>query len=330
MLLVEVTINAVVNYVSIDGHALTNNWRPRILSFDAPQISIPSNHGGYGQMTFGSITFSQELFSGDWPPPRTCAISIHYTDTTEAAKETIFTGTAELRSFNREAVTYSLMASDYDDTIADATAYNNTLNTILTTILTTIPEIVSVDTTYARASSPNVTHTVSGETLAIELASAIAQFYSHLFYVVGTTAYLVDMLLSNGSDWTLTEYDFFASPTYTYNTPVAVATCEVGAVLVKRFSAYPYGTELSVDGYHTTEANIITACDNILTIENSPRVSLDVPMIAGNFPKLGQKIIIPDTAHVADLASWIRVRSMTFDFLGDKITVEGEGAIAAG
>lgn len=325
MLLVEITINAVVNYVSIDGIALTHNWRPRILSFDAPQIGIPSNHGGYAAMTFGSISFSQELFSGDWPPPRTCAISIYYTDTTEAVRELVFAGTAELTSFDRNQINYALMASSYDETIAAATAYNDTLNVVMTTILSTIAEINTVNTAYARAVSPNVAHTLADTMTAIEIASLIAEFYSHLFYVIGDTAYLVDMLLSNGADWTLTEFDFFAFPVYSYNTPVA----SILAGQVKRFSAYPYGSDMTVDSYHTTEANIITALDNILTIENSPRVTLDVPMIAGNFPRPGQKIIVPDTAHVSDLASWIRARRLTFDFLNTSITVEGEGEVAA-
>ena len=111
MLLCEVTINGTVNYVSIDGHGLTHNWRPRILSFDAPQIGIPSNHGGYAKMSFGSIIFSQELFATDWPPPRVCPIAIYYTDTTEAARELVFSGTANLTSWNREEITYGLFFS---------------------------------------------------------------------------------------------------------------------------------------------------------------------------------------------------------------------------
>jgi hypothetical protein len=52
-------------------------------------------------------------------------------------------------------------------------------------------------------------------------------------------------------------------------------------------------------------------------------------MIAGNFPKLGEKITLPDTANVADLSSWIRVRKLKYDFVGNVINIEGEGAVAA-
>jgi len=324
MLLVEITINSVVNYVSLEGHALTQNWQPRIISFDAPMLAIPSDHGGYARMQFGGISFNPLVFEGDWPPPVSCPISIYYTDTTEAARELVFAGTAHLDSFNAEEVHYALYGLDYDETIAASTAYNNTLNSVLTTILTSIAEITTVDTSAARVASPNVTHTTSGVQLAINLASGIAQFYSHLFYIIDDTAYLVDMKLDNGSR-TLTEYEFFAFNQYEYKPPVAKATTGN----FSRFSAYPYGSTLSETQYHTTEANCNTALDDIITLENSPHVVFSVPMIAGNFPALGEKITIPDTATVADLSSWIRARKLRYDFVNSIITVEGEGAIAA-
>ncbi|MHB8110491.1 MAG: hypothetical protein ACYDHW_10725 [Syntrophorhabdaceae bacterium] len=329
MLNVEFTINGTVNYLSMEGHALTHNWRPMVISFDAPTLMIPSYHGGYAKMIFGKITFNPSIFSSDWPPPINGAISIYYTDTDEAGRELVFSGTAHLSNYDREQVTYALHGSAYDETIAAATVYNNTLNNVITTILTTIPEITTVDTTYARAISPNVTHTTSAVQLAINLASNIAEFYSHLIYIVGSTAYLVDMLLDNGADWTLTEFKYFSMPSYEYNNPVSEVTSSYGGTTYKASSAYPYGSALSVNSCHTTQANIEAALANILTIENSPRISFAVPMMAGNFPRLGQKIIIPDTAHVASLSSWIRARKLTFDFLNSQINIEGEGAIAA-
>ncbi|MFA5261333.1 MAG: hypothetical protein WC450_08910, partial [Candidatus Omnitrophota bacterium] len=218
-----------------------------------------------------------------------------------------------------------LYGPSYDETIAAATAYNDALNVIMTTILTTIPEITTVDTTYSRVASPNVSHTLANDELAIDLASVIADFYSHIFYVIGDTAYLVDMKLDNGADWTLTEFKYFAFPQYEYDLVSYVACSQY-----KVFSAYPYGREMTIDPYHTTEANILAAMADILAIENAPRITgLRVPMIAGNFPRIGQKITVPDTAHVADLSSWIRARKIQYDFLNEEIIIDGEGAIAA-
>ena len=84
---------------------------------------------------------------------------------------------------------------------------------------------------------------------------------------------------------------------------------------------------MTVAAYHTTQANIEAALTDTLAIENAARVIFDVPMIAGNFPKLGQRITIPDTAHVADLESYIRVRKLQFDFINTIINIEGEGGL---
>jgi hypothetical protein len=322
MLLCELTVNSVVKYVSKDGYAGTHNWRRWIKGFDAPVLACASDHGGYARMEFGSITFSPELFLSDWPPPVNCAISIYYTDTTEAAKELVYAGTAHLSSFDREGITYDLFAPSYS-TQSPTGAKNATLNSLLTTILTTIPEITSVDTTYARASSPNVTTTLSAA-LAIDQASNIAQFYSHCFYIVGATAYLVDMLLDNGSR-SASEYEYFAFPTYQYKTPYRKAS----AGSVTRYSDYPYGEALTETQFHNTTANIQDALDNILDIENSPRACITIPMEAGKFPTIGEKITFPDTGNVVDLSSYIRVRKITYDFMAEEIMIEGEGAIAA-
>lgn len=333
MLLCEITINSVVNYVSIDGimpdgSTLTHNWRPLITGIDPPTIGIPANHGGYAQMQYGSISFAPELFASDWPPPLTCAIGLYNTDTTEAERETIFIGTAHLNPFDREAISYSLYGPSYDETIAAATAYNDHLNDVINSILTTIPEITTVNTAFARATSPNVTYTTSGVQLAIDLASNIAAFYSHLIYVVGTTAYLIDMKLNNGSR-TLTEYQFFSAAQYSYLPPVSILTASVAGTPYEVASSYPYGTPATIEPYHTTEANIKTALTDILTIIHSPRTAIRAPLIAGNFPLLGEKLTLADTSNVADIAAWFRVRKMAFDFINDEIQLEGEGAISA-
>jgi hypothetical protein len=86
---------------------------------------------------------------------------------------------------------------------------------------------------------------------------------------------------------------------------------------------------MDVEAFHSVKANIDAALDDIMDIENAPRVNLSVPMIAGNFPKLGQKITLPDTGNVEDLESWIRVRILQYDFVNTTISIEGEGAISA-
>lgn len=379
MLLVEITINGVVNRVSVEGHGLSHNWKPRIIGFDAPTLALPSDHGGYAKLEFGGISFSPLLFVGDWPPPVSCPIAIYYTDTTEAARELLFKGMAHLLGFNRERISYSLYGPAYDEiisimgigTITVGQAYkitsyiadddftnvgaasnaagvifaatgttpthwahfstlapywNGTLNNVLANILLRIPEITTISTTYARTVSPNVTYTLTSDRIAINVASDIAEFYSHMIYIIDNTAYIVDMKRDNGTR-TLTEYQYFAFPFYKYKTPVAAIESVSNGVTYRAASAYPYGEILSAESFHATKANIEAALADILAIENTPRVNFNIPMVAGNFPKMGEKIILPDTGNVGDLASYIRVRKIQYDFIENTINIEGEGAI---
>jgi len=323
MLLIEFTINGTLTRVSQEGIALTHYWDAKVIEFDPIQYKIAQYYGGYVELGYGSISFFPDLFNDDWPPPVNGLISIYYTATTEAAKELLFIGTAHLTGVDREAVTYRLAGPVYDETVASATAYNNDLETVLNGILTGIAEIDTLDVTYGRVAVPNVTHTTSGDKLAIDLASDIAAFYSHLFYIVGTTAYLVDMLLNTG-ETTYTEFDFFPSQ-YDYLEPVAVA--RTGAF--SQFSAYPYGRDMTVTQYHDTQANAEAALVNIMSVWHKPRARFRIPLL-GSIPTPGKKLSWTDTAQGQDTDMYIMARSIQYDFDNEEAIIDGEGAISAG
>ncbi|MBW2606146.1 MAG: hypothetical protein JRD05_00775 [Deltaproteobacteria bacterium] len=311
-----------MNYLSIDGVDLAHFWDSHVIRFDAPQRSLAKNHGGYCSLGFGGISFSHDLFTDDWPPPVNGVITVKYTATTEAAAETIFEGVAHLSKINREEIRYELYGPSYTATVNDATAYNDTLVAVMTTLCGVGILNLTLDSSAARGPSPNVTHTVDGDQLAIELASEICAFYSHLFYIVGSTLYLVDMLGDNGTQ-TITEFDFFPSD---YNNLVPVALARSGDY--SRTSAYPYGNELSVDQYHDTEANVNTALDNIIAIENKARCDLKIPLL-GSLPVPGKKISWTDTSLGVDTDMYIRARALRYDFDNEEITISGEGEISA-
>jgi len=330
MLLVEATIGGTLYYISDGTYHLTHQWKEFVGKFDPPQYALKSDHGGLAKFRYGSIQFDPDLFesTSNFPPPVEISLTIYHSSTTEEAKVQVFTGTGYIREFGIGIVIYDLHGpDDYDETVADSTAYNDDLETVIDTILTAIAEISTVDTTYARASSPNVTYTTSGENLSIDLASNIAEFYTHCIEVVGSTAYLIDMLLNRGIQ-SFTEFQYFEFAKYWYKVPVA----EAKAGDYSRYSSYAYGNVLSVTPYHTTEANINTALDNIITVENSPRMTIGIPFELGIFPDLGQKVSFADTAVESDLSSWFRQRRLRYDLLAKVPTLwlEGEGEIASG
>lgn len=322
MLLVEMTVNSVLKRLSLGGIALAHWWDPYIKAFSPVKRNLSEDYGGYCELGVGKMRLSPELFAADWPPPASCPVTLKYTASNEASAETILSGTAHIEKINRESVEYGLHGPSYDETIADGTVYNDTLINVLNTILTGIAEISTLNSSAARSPSPNVNFTVDGDQLAIELASDLAAFYTHLIYVSGSTAYLVDMLGDNGSR-TITEFDFFP-PDYDYNEPVALARS--GDVM--RTSSYPYGKEIKVDPYHATQANVETALDDILTVVNKPRCRLPIPLL-GSLPVPGEKISWTDTALVAETSAYIRARILTYDFAKERVTIEGEGALSA-
>jgi hypothetical protein len=330
MLLVEATINSTLHRVSFEGAALTNWWSNRVCGMDAPQRAITCDHGGYCKPVFGDIEFFPDLFESDWPPPESIDLSLYYADPDDADpegdKELVFSGTGQREENGRVGIKYGLYRPEYDETIADATSYNDTLVNVITTILTGIAEISTVNTTKARASSPAVKFTVSGQQLAINLASDICEFFGHFFYIDGSTAYLVDMLLDNETR-TLTEFDFFP-PKYEDHTKVAMVSATSGGTVYTRSSSYSHGSKMTVTPYHDTQVNIEAALDDILTIENRSRFSIPMPL-AGDLPLPGEKISWPDTSLGQDSEAWIRARIFRFDFINEVVTIEGEGALTA-
>ena len=323
MLLVEATINATLHYLSMEGHALTHYWDAMITGFDAPQYQIAEDHGGYVRPGFGSIRFSHDLFgAADWPPPANITLGIYYSATTEAAKETIFTGTGHLARMDREEIEYELYGPSFTATVADATAFNDTLLNVATWFCGASYLNLTLDHTYDRASSPQVVFTSSGVQLAIDLFSEICAFHSHCFYISGTTLYLIDMLLDAGTQ-TITEFDFFPSE-YEWNVPVSIARTDNYA----RTSAYPYGEEITLPTeYADTEARINTALDNIIAVRNKAKCRLRMPFL-GSLPTPGKKISWTDTSLGESTDAYIRARTISFDFEEEEVIIEGEGELS--
>lgn len=129
-LLVQVTIGATTRKVSDEPVRLESQYLPLVLEFDPPQMNLSDISGGWCRPVFGSIAFSPDLFSSDWPvckteastdwpPAETVGLVIQYTDSTEAAAATLFTGTGYLAHVDRERVSYDIFADDIDLPLLD-------------------------------------------------------------------------------------------------------------------------------------------------------------------------------------------------------------------
>lgn len=352
MLLVEATINSTLYRLSMEGIPLTYYWDNKIISFDPPQYQISNLFGGYVRPGFGDIAFAHSLFDDEWPPPVNIDITIYYTATTEAVKETLFTGKAHLKSITRERIIYDLFGPSYtaemvynqlyqigamgsdryeiggtgEDTIrigpSDPVSFDDTLVDVVTWFCGGAVLNLTVDTTYARSPSPGVKFTMTQDKIAINLLSDICAFFTHLFYISGSTLYLIDMLADAGSD-TITEFEFFPSE-YHYNVPISL----VRTSNYSRTSDYPYGNEISLSTeFINTEAGNNVALDNIITVMNKPTCSLKMPLL-GSIPTPGKKLSWTDTSLGQDMDAYIRARTIIFDFNREEVIIKGEGVLS--
>ena len=327
MILIQKTINAVVNKISTEAWNLESPYYNKIYSISPPNYAIRKKYGGYCRLDFGDYSCVPDLFDNDWPPPVTCAVSMLYSATTEAAATTIFTGNAHLVSINREQVRYETYAASNAYVLPNGEIFADTLVNVFAWICHADRMNLTLNTTLARDPSPAVVYTTSGEQLGVDFLDNLTAFFSHMFYISGSTLYLVDMAADNGTR-TLTEHEFFspseAPVEYFYSPPCAIAK----AGNFSQQSAYLYGNEIAETDFHGTQANVEAALVNIIAYQNAARAKLAIPITA-TLPAPGEKISWTDTSLSVSTDMWIRARIIQYDFDNDQIIVEGEGAVSA-
>lgn len=421
-LLVTLNINAVDFKISNEIVALESPYNVKIFSFTPPKYAMDKKYGGFVRLNYGKIEFWPDLFENDWPPPLSCPITVKYTDTTEAAAVTLYTGTAHITSLGEKQVTYNLFATDYTtDLLSTIVDYNgdtvplprafgtvsyvtpvrtpdqggkntyhvggigtpqfhddgvnvaSTTNGDGTYSLTLVPvgdvsisgtgsqtDLVSIftwatgasflnltlDTTDDRSPSPSVNFWADQQKPMVDFLSELSAFFTHLYYVSGTTLYLVDMGTYTASS-TITEFDFFPS-NYVYNPPLKSvdstwikrtagfwANVTPPAAYVKEETleeivetSYPYALqEISLTPFTDVRADINDALDKIIAILIKPRVNLKIPL-AGDLPTPGKRIQwVYDSLEVSTTSSFI-CRNLSYNFDNLEVSIEGDGVIS--
>lgn len=120
--------------VSQEGAALGHWWPPYLISFTAPKYQMREAYGGYCELAFGSFELAQDTFnSSQWPPPRSLAATLYYTELVESeAVVALTTGTAYLTKHTKESITYSLYGGSYDvNMLSTDTDYQGKTDTAL-------------------------------------------------------------------------------------------------------------------------------------------------------------------------------------------------------
>ena len=120
--------------------------------------------------------------------------------------------------------TFSLTERAVGTVTMSGVADQTTLLDVVTWGQTRLTGISSLDHTYDRATSPDVSCWITNQQSLTEFLSDICAFFTHLYYIKSGTLYLVDMFIENGSS-SVTEYEYFSAD---YSIPTLI-----GQIIVK-------------------------------------------------------------------------------------------------
>jgi hypothetical protein len=321
-LLLEITINSVLNRVSNKQHNLTNEWKKRIISIDPISRGISSTHGGFARLGFGGVEFMPILFEDDWPPPIECPFTVKTTSDTEENASTLFTGTAHRSSYTFDSVQYEFYRDEYSTIIPDGTAFTTDSDTLYS-VFNWACDAARLDLTFdgrlAETTSPDVYYQTSGDQLLVDFLDALAQAYCHVSYIdiESGTLYLIDVNSDNGSR-TVSRWE--ERPTYVTEAPIAIAK----TTNYYQESDYAYGTEISLTEFDNSKTVVETYLTKILTTHHKERCEMVLPFDSIP-PEIGEKVSWTDSKLATETNGYIRVRNISYDFNRDRVATFGEG-----
>ena len=211
MILVTMTINSTAYRISIGDLALEHFWQGYILGVTPIKYTIRNPAGGYVEPTFGGFSLSPDLFAGDWPPPKKCAVTVQITDTDEAAAVTVFTGNVYRNGIGASEIKYDFYGDEFTAALSDETMIDDDLDTIFTTYCGASYLNKTLVDTYKRTAVPAVYAKFPAGTLVIDMLDSLSRAVNHLFYISGSSLYLVDMKKDNGTDLDIGAKDPFSA-----------------------------------------------------------------------------------------------------------------------
>ena len=196
---------------------------------------------------------------------------------------------------------------------------------------------LTLNHTYDRDPSPEINYWATSQMLLTDFLSNVAAYFTHLYYIAGSTLNLVDMKKDNGSR-SVGEFGYFPGR-YLNDAPISIlrstwqtraAVEETVGKYVKDFSheairasLYPYGNDKSVESFHDVRVNITTALTDILAFSMRQRMEIPIPL-QGDLPVPGEAVSWSDDALPVKTDYKIRARSIRYDFQGGEAMITGE------
>jgi len=307
--------------ISTEDIALEYQWFSYINSIASIRISLSQEYGGFAKPKFSDISLSPEMFKDIHPLPKNAIVKIIQTETDENGGVVLFDGTAHLSDYDRSFIGYNLRQPEFDSTIPEATAYDDTLVNIATALCGVSFLGLTIDTTNARTISPDVLYNTDKDVQTIDLLDDMCSFFSHGFYISEGTLYLFDMLATT-TPIELTEFDVLPC-SYTENEPVALIKSGDFSIDGGNKNGNTYTVSPT---FHTTQANVETALADIKTIvekdliETNAKIDDDKPQILNTFSLTDNSLINPLTTTAI-------ATSVVYNYDSLDMRIEGFGVI---
>lgn len=183
---------------------------------------------------------------------------------------------------------------------------------------------LTLDSSLASSVNPAISGTVSGDTLLLDVADAVAAYFCHYFWIDESTLHLIDGASVNGPEVAFQGYDFTRGTNYTWQSPVNSAYDSSGKIGIAGNTLF--GSKLNVGTSYFAIDN--TYLKKIAIYSGLPQVEISVMDRYGLFLP-GGRITWFDERAAQVLYGTMSMRAIQYSFgtSADKLTIIGEATL---
>lgn len=327
-LLLSVKHDGVVYRYGIKDQALAAQWHGTVKEVDPVKLSLPTRHGGFLKVSAGQVRFLPSAFGGVkpwsidvWPPPKELDAIFRCNSTGLEGSAKLFEGKLYRESVSEKGVVYDVYIPSYTETIAGGTSLASwPMTNSLIGFFEKVCDVLglTLDSSKATADPPTLSHNLSNERLVIDLASDVAAFCCHMFWIADGILYLQEMGVSNGSSSLKNPNDFFRSPAYTDEIPVNRV---VAGTHKFEGTEYPYGVDYTLSANYTGNDSQL---QGIYELVNGQWAEVSVPAESGCGEFVpGKQVTLYDARLAVPSETIINMRAVSYDFIKSSVKIAG-------
>ncbi|UZJ37334.1 hypothetical protein [Prosthecochloris sp. SCSIO W1103] len=328
-LLLLVQHDGVMYRYGVKNQALAAQWHGTIVDVGPIKLSLPTRHGGFLQVSTGQMRFVPSTFGGVkpwsidvWPPPKELDAMFRCKSTDKQGAAKLFEGKLYRESVSEKDVVYDVYIPSFTETIG-ANISLGSWSTTGSTLINFFEKVCDVlgltlDSSKATTNPPLLSHTLSSERLVIDVASDVAAFCCHMFWIAEGILYLQDMSVSNGTLSLKNPNDFFRSPAYTDEIPVNRV---VAGAHKFEGTEYPYGVDYTLLANYTGNDSQL---QGIYELVNGQWAEVSVPAESGCGEFVpGKQVTLHDARLAVPSETIINMRAVSYDFIKSSVKIAG-------